>query len=117
MRDKFPLGTTGTEWGTTRGAFEFVSLTKPADVTCEHLIDNGNPYVFCYSNGIYSNEDSFTVTITAKVLKKGHICNKAHSYEYYWNYKRGSQICLEAIGNSPYSGWYPRYNDSHRDNL
>ncbi len=99
MRDKFPLGTTGTEWGTTRGAFEFVSLTKPADVTCEHRTDHGNPYIFCYSNGVYTHDDSFIVTIDAKVLKRGHICNRVYSYEYYWTNYRSSTICMEATGN------------------
>jgi uncharacterized repeat protein (TIGR01451 family) len=98
IRDKFPL--TDDDWGTSGGAFERVSYSKPADVTCKELISNGNPYLFCYSNGEYTHNQSFTVTIVAKVKKRGRICNKAWGYEYYWNNLGSDTVCMDATGVS-----------------
>jgi len=97
MKDKFPIGK--DEWETTGSAFKLISYTKPSDVKCEKLKDNGNPYLDCYSKNKYNDKDSFTVYITAKILKRGHLCNTAHGYERNEGWLSSDDACLDAQGN------------------
>ncbi len=103
LRDKFPINT--DSWGTTGGAFEFVSVTNvPSGVTCENLTDGGDPYLFCHTDAAYTHNQSFTVTIQAKIKKRGHICNRAHGYGYEflgWRWKSSAAVCMDTTGNTP----------------
>ena len=101
FRDKFPKN--GDEWGTTGGAFDLVSIDNPTPgVTCK--VENPTstrPYVFCYTDADYTHNQSFTVKLLAKVKKKGHVCNRAYAYEYYWNNKDWESVCMDVTGNFP----------------
>jgi len=101
FRDKFPKY--NDSWGTTGGAFELISIDNPTPgVTCKIINKTSNdPYVFCYSDAPYTNNQSFTVKLSAKIKKKGRLCNRAYAYEYYWINKDTETVCLDATGNFP----------------
>ncbi|MDQ7047955.1 MAG: putative Ig domain-containing protein [Sulfurovum sp.] len=99
MQDYFPLTSGTTTAKTTRDAFELISYTKPADVTCYQSTWKGDPALTCYTNGSYRHDQSFTVTITAKVTKRGEICNLASSTIIdSWSWMGSDTICMNATG-------------------
>jgi len=98
MRDMFPRDY--DKWGTTGGAFEFISFNTPSGVNCKLRGGSKERYLHCKTNKKYKDGQSFTINIQAKVLKGGHVCNTAHGYEYNWKWKTYSTVCLDVKGNA-----------------
>ncbi len=98
MRDGIEPGT----WDTTSGAFHIESYSvDKTDVTCSiEDPDSSSSYLYCVSEGNYTDNESFNTTVIARILKSGHLCNTAHAYEYYWNWKSSNEVCVDAVASS-----------------
>ncbi|WP_457605959.1 Ig-like domain-containing protein [Nitratifractor sp.] len=101
FRDGFPTDSTGESyWGTTANAFDNVSFSNvPSGVSCSWQAYNGS-YILCTTDSAYSNNQSFTVTVNARVAKTGHLCNRAHGYKYDWQWRSASDVCVDATSSN-----------------
>ena len=107
IRDWFPTTQRGEDHSkTTKNAFQYISSSvidgSQYGVTCEYKNNSYGPYVFC-KNDLSSKlkpGESYTVQITAKVLKTGRLCNSAHAYLANDTYMSQSKVCLSSNGNA-----------------
>ena len=108
IRDWFPTTQKGENHsGTTKNAFKYVSYTVlkggfKYGVTCENKSNSYGPYIFC-KNNLHKKlkpGKSYTVKITAKVLKTGKLCNRAHAYLQNDTHMSYSDVCLTSGGNA-----------------
>ena len=100
IEDIFPL--TSDVLGTTGGAFELVSYTTtPSNVTCNELTYGADPYLSCTTNENYTDGQSFTVNIVAKIKKRGQLCNTAIGSGDSVPVSGSDIVCMNAIGINP----------------
>jgi hypothetical protein len=89
------------DWSTTYDAFHIESYSVDKDdVTCTIEDPDSDAYLYCVSDSDYSNNESFTTTVVARILKTGTLCNTAHVYEYFWHWKNSDNACVDAVTSS-----------------
>ena len=82
MRDWMESGVNGV----TPNAFKIISYsTDKPDVTCSIDSGGGTPFLYCVTTVDYTNNEAFTTTVQARILKSGNIDNRAYGYKYPWD--------------------------------
>ena len=107
IRDWFPVDGNSGNTGTTYNAFKDVTLPVAINdpthsVICQWKSDYRGKYFTCKNskNKLLRPKESFEIQFTAKIVKKGKVCNGSHAYlsaKYWVAY---SEACLISEGNS-----------------
>ena len=106
--DWLPPTGTGLRNGTTRSAFDYISVTNgagaPMQCTFKTSTNTNYNYIKCTSNNALPDNAPFSANVTVRLKKAGHVCNRAYFYKKYelsgtstFFYGGYDQVCFDVL--------------------